>query len=107
MDKKLFRGLLLLITYSVVLVAVIVKLDAVMGWLGGVAGAFQPLIIGGVIAFILDRPCNFFARLYERALPAKAGAVARPLAAATAYLIVAVAISLLVALVVPDRKSVV
>ena len=102
MDKKLFRGLLLLITYSVVLVAVIVKLDAVMGWLGGVAGAFQPLIIGGVIAFILDRPCNFFARLYERALPAKAGAVARPLAAATAYLIVAVAISLLVALVVPE-----
>ena len=102
MDKKLFRGLLLLITYSVVLVAVIVKLDAVMGWLGGVAGAFQPLIIGGVIAFILDRPCNVFARLYERALPAKAGAVARPLAAATAYLIVAVAISLLVALVVPE-----
>ncbi len=102
MDKKLFRGLLLLITYSVVLVAVIVKLDAVMGWLGGVAGAFQPLIIGGVIAFILDRPCNFFARLYERALPAKAGAAARPLAAATAYLIVAVAISLLVALVVPE-----
>lgn len=102
MDKKLFRGLLLLITYSVVLVAVIVKLDAVMGWLGGVAGAFQPLIIGGVIAFILDRPCNFFARLYERALPAKAVAAARPLAAATAYLIVAVAISLLVALVVPE-----
>ena len=102
MDKKLFRSLLLLTTYSVVLVAVIVKLDAVMGWLGGVAGAFQPLIIGGVIAFILDRPCNFFARLYQQALPEKGRGAARPLAAATAYLLVAALITALVALVVPE-----
>ena len=39
MDKKLFRSLILLITYAVVLVAVIVKLDAVGGWLGGVLAA--------------------------------------------------------------------
>ena len=45
MDKKLFRSLILLITYAVVLVAVIVKIDAVTGWLGGVLAAFQPLII--------------------------------------------------------------
>ncbi|MCI8915322.1 MAG: AI-2E family transporter, partial [Oscillospiraceae bacterium] len=102
MDKKLFRSLLLLITYAVVLVAVIVKLDAVTGWLGGVLAAFQPLVIGAVIAFILNRPCNFFARLYERALPAKARSAARPLAAATAYLIVAALITALVALVVPE-----
>ena len=31
MEKKLFRSLILLITYAVVLVAVIVKLDAVGG----------------------------------------------------------------------------
>ncbi len=102
MDKKLFRSLLLLITYAVVLVAVIVKLDEVTGWLGGVLAAFQPLVIGAVIAFILNRPCNFFARLYERALPAKARNAARPLAAATAYLIVAALITALVALVVPE-----
>ena len=102
MDKKLFRSLLLLITYAIVLVAVIVKLDAVTGWLGGVLGAFRPLIIGGVIAFILNRPCNFFARLYERGLPEKARGAARPLAAATAYLLVAVFITALVSLVVPE-----
>ena len=102
MDKKLFRSLILLITYAVVLVAVIVKLDAVTGWLGGVIAAFQPLIIGGVIAFVLSRPCNFFARLYERALPARARGAARPLAAATAYLIVAALLTALVALVVPE-----
>ena len=102
MDKKLFRSLILLITYAVVLVAVIVKLDAVGGWLGGVLAAFQPLIAGLVIAFILDRPCNFFARLYQQALPEKGRGAARPLAAATAYLIVAVLITALVALVVPE-----
>ena len=102
MDKKLFRSLILLITYAIILVAVIVKLDAVTGWLGGVLGAFQPLVIGGVIAFILNRPCNFFARLYEKALPDKARGAARPLAAATAYLIVLLFITALISLVVPE-----
>jgi len=102
MDKKLFRSLLLLITYAIVLVALIVKLDAVTGWLSGVAGAFRPLIIGAVIAFILNRPCNFFARLYEKALPDKGKRAARPLAAVTAYLIVVAFIAVLISLVVPE-----
>lgn len=102
MDKKMFRSLILLITYAVVLVVVIVKLDAVLGWLGGVVSAFQPLLIGAVIAFILNRPCNFFARLYERALPGKALAASRPLGAASAYLVVLALITALVALVVPE-----
>lgn len=102
MDKKLFRSLLLLITYAIVLVAVIVKLDEVGRWLGGVLGAFQPLLIGAVIAFILHRPCNFFARLYQQALPEKGRGAARPLAAATAYLLVAGLITALIALVVPE-----
>lgn len=102
MEKKLFRSLILLITYAVVLVAVIVKLDAVGGWLGGVLAAFQPLIAGLVIAFILDRPCNFFARQYAKLLPGRAGRVARPLAVVTAYLAVILFIAVLVALVVPE-----
>lgn len=102
MDKKMFRSLILLITYAIVLVAVIVKLDAVTGWLGGVLGAFQPLIIGGVIAFILNRPCNFFARLYDKALPEKGRGAARPLAVVTVYLIVVALITVLVSMVVPE-----
>lgn len=102
MEKKLFRSLILLITYAVVLVAVIVKLDAVGGWLGGVLAAFQPLIAGLVIAFILDRPCNFFARQYAKLLPGRAGRAARPLAVVTAYLAVILFIAVLVSLVVPE-----
>ena len=102
MDKNLFRKLLLLITYAIVLVAVIVKLDAVTGWLGGVLAAFRPLIIGGVIAFILNRPCSFFARQYEKLLPGRGKGAARPLAVVTAYLIVAAVFAVLVSMVVPE-----
>lgn len=69
MDKKLFKQLILLITFAVILVAFIVKLDAVGAWVGGVLHAFRPLFIGFAIAFVLNRPCNFFARLYARRLP--------------------------------------
>jgi len=102
MDKKLFRGLIMLITYAIVLVAVIVKLDAVTGWLGGVLGAFRPLIIGMAIAFILNRPCNFFARQYEKLLPGRGKKAARPLAVLTAYLVVAALIAVLISMVVPE-----
>jgi len=102
MDKKLFRGLLLLITYAIVLVAVIVKLDEVTGWLGGVLGAFRPLFIGVAIAFILNRPCNFFARQYEKLLPGKGKKAARPLAVLTAYLVVTALIAVLISMVVPE-----
>ena len=50
MDKKLFKQLILLITFAVILVAFIVKLDAVGAWVGGVLHAFRPLFIGFAIA---------------------------------------------------------
>lgn len=102
MDRKLFKNLILLITYAVMLVAVIVKIDTVTGWLGSVLAAFKPLFIGFAIAFVLNRPCNFFARLYHRYLPDKLRRAARPLAVITAYFIVLVVLSLLISLVVPE-----
>ena len=80
MEKGLFKKLLLLITYVVVLVAVIVKIDAVSGWVRNVLSAFSPILIGFVIAFILNRPCNFFGRLYEKHFHPKTKKAARPLA---------------------------
>ena len=54
MDKKLFRSLILLITYAVVLVAVIVKLDAVGGWLGGVLAAALAVWVAGWMPWLLS-----------------------------------------------------
>lgn len=102
MDKKLFKSLILLITYTVILVAFVIRFDAVARWLGVVLSAFKPLLIGFAIAFVLNRPCNFFARLYAGKLPERVRRAARPLAVATSYLIVVVLIAVLIALVVPE-----
>lgn len=101
-DKKFFKSLILLITYAVVLVAFIVKLDAVGGWLSSVISAFKPLLIGFAVAFVLNRPCNYFAGLYGKKLPEKAAKAARPLAVVTCYLIVVLLLAGVVALVVPE-----
>lgn len=102
MDKKLFKSLILLITYTVILVAFVIRFDAFTGWMGAILSAFKPLLIGFAIAFVLNRPCNFFARLYGKKLPEKIKRAARPLAVATSYAIVIVLIAVLISLVVPE-----
>lgn len=96
------KKLILLITYAVVLVAVIVKIDAVGGWLDGVVKAFEPLYIGFAIAFVLNRPCKFFAGLYARGLEGKSEKLARPLAVLTSYVLLFAVISAVLALVIPE-----
>ena len=102
MDKKLFKQLIGLITFAVVLVAFLVKLDAVGSWALGVLSAFKPLFVGFAIAFVLHQPCNFFSRLYRRALPEKGRRAARPLAVATSYVLLIALVTVVVALVVPE-----
>lgn len=102
MDKKLFKSLILLITYAIALVVLIVKIDAVSGWCSAVLAAFTPLLIGFAVAFILSRPCAFFAGLYAKKLPERFVQAARPLAVATCYLAVILLLSGVVALVVPE-----
>lgn len=102
MDKKLFRNLILLITYAIVLVAFLIKIDVVTTWVSGALKAFQPLFIGFAIAFILNRPCNFFTRLYETHLPEKGRSFSRPLAILTSYVILLSAVTILISLVVPE-----
>ena len=87
MDKRLFKSILLIITYAVVLVMVLARLDVVTGSIGYLLGLFRPLIIGFALAFILNRPCHFFFRLYSRGLgKTRAAGAARPLAVVTSYL---------------------
>ena len=68
MDKKLFKSILLLITYTVVLVMVLSRLGLIAGGVAWVLGLVKPLLIGFALAFVLNRPCHFFFRLYDRGL---------------------------------------
>ena len=102
MDKKLFRSILLIITYAVLLVIVLARLDVIGGALGTLLAVFKPLIIGFCLAFILNRPCQFFFRLYRKGLAnTPARGAARPLAVLTAYLALILLIVALFPFVLP------
>ena len=58
MDKKLFKSILLLITYTVVLVMVLSRLGLIAGGVAWVLGLVKPLLIGFALAFVLNRPCR-------------------------------------------------
>ena len=68
MDKKLFRSILLIITYAVLLIMALVRLEDLGSGAVRVLRMFQPLLLGFAIAFVLDRPCHFFDQLYARLL---------------------------------------
>ena len=102
MDKKLFKSILLLITYAVVLVLVLARLNVIGGAVMWVLGLLQPLLIGFAIAFVLNRPCHFFHRLYQRGLGnTRAKGACRPLAVLSSYLALILAIAAIFAYVLP------
>ena len=102
MEKLTMKKLLLLITYAVVLVAVIVKLESVGAWLKGIVSAFNPLLYGFGIAFVLNRMCKFFARNYGNWMKGKRIGLARALAIITSYLVLFAVVAALMALIIPE-----
>lgn len=102
MDKKLFKSILWIITYSVLLVLFITKFDELRGLFGTVIGLFTPVFIGFGIAFVLNRPTHFFCSVYERGLRrTRVSKLARPLAVVTSYAVLFIAIVALFSVVLP------
>ena len=62
MDKKLFRSLLLLITFTVGLVFLVVRFDDLLGMVRLVLSNLTPLFAGLAIAFILTRALYFLSQ---------------------------------------------
>lgn len=103
MDKKLFKSLIWLITYAVCLVLFVTKFDEVRLFVGDFFSLFSPLILGFALAFILDRPCQFFHRTYGKAIKKQALApLALGLAVGTSYLLLLAIIVAIIAFVVPQ-----
>lgn len=64
MDNKLFKNILFIIAYCVVLVAVIINIEWVISTIGWILALLSPIFIGFAIAFFLNRPYMFFLKLY-------------------------------------------
>ena len=102
MDRKLFRSILLIITYTVLLVLALVKIDALLGMAGSFLSLLQPLYVGFALAFILNRPCQAFFHAYDRILGrTKAAGLSRPLAVFSSYLSLIIVLGILFSFVVP------
>ena len=101
MPKHWMRSILLIITYTVLLVLALMRSDWIFGLLGQVLNGCQPLFMGFAIAFILNQPCTFFCRHYERNLGEKWKKLGRPLAVLTSYLALIAVIVALFSFVLP------
>lgn len=96
------RSILLIITYTVLLVLALMRSDWIFGLLGQILSGCRPLFIGFAIAFVLNRPCSFFCRHYERNLGERWRKLGRPLAVLTSYLVLIAAIVALFSFVLPQ-----
>lgn len=69
MDNKKdykFRQNIILVVLGVTLLVALLNLKTVAGVIGTVAGYFTPLLVGGIIAFILNVPMSFFERQVKK-----------------------------------------
>ena len=103
MDRKLFRSLLLLITFTVGLIFVIVRFDDLWRVAVMVLSQFTPLFAGLAVAFVLTQPCAFFRRQLDRLFHGTRLARASiPLAVLLSYLLLFGVAAALVAFVIPQ-----
>ena len=102
MPKSWMKSILLIITYTVLLVLALMNSTLIFGLLGQILTGCRPLFIGFAIAFVLNQPCAFFCRHYERNLGARWKKLGRPLAVLTSYLVLIAAVVALFSFVLPQ-----
>lgn len=104
MDKKLFRDILLIIVFVILLVTVVVKIDMVIDLFGKLLALLSPFLVGFGLAFILDRPVQFFNRVYNSLIRKEKlrRRLSHGLGILTTYLVVAVVLVLAGVFIVPQ-----
>ena len=65
-EKGRFKQNIILVVLGVSLLVALMNFKTVAGVIGTVIGLFMPLIVGGIIAFILNVPMHFFEKQFER-----------------------------------------
>ncbi len=103
MEKKLFRSYMLLITFAVLLVLVITKIDLLAGGLGVILRLLKPFFIGFAIAFVLNIPYEAIRRALRK-LERQKGThrFHKVLAIAGAYLLSFGILGGVIAIVIPE-----
>ncbi len=66
MDQSLFKKYIFLISFTVLLVAVVVKFDGFMSLFFKGLHVLKPLILGAIVAFILNKPYKIFQKIFRK-----------------------------------------
>ena len=111
LNKKNVRKILGIITFMVILFALLINFPEVLKWLGFIWGVCFPFVLGGAIAFCLNIPMSFFERKLfsevDMGKPArKSGkllrALARPLSLVLTLLCIVLILAVVVIVLVPQ-----
>ena len=106
MNKKMIRNLMIIITYTAVLILFVINFKPVMQGLWKFVVLFKPLFVGMAIAFILNKPYVSIDRLLGgKILRGKKRGLARGLSVAATYLLALLLITLIINFVIPQLKD--
>lgn len=101
MEKEKMKSYLWLIAFSIGLVLLVINFRTIIYGIGFFLKLLIPLFIGIAIAFVLNRPYEWFNRLYKNKCKIKPK-VAKPLAIVTVYVLTFGAIVGLFVLIIPE-----
>lgn len=101
MDKKALKTYLLLISFTIGLVLVVVYFEDILHGIGLFLRLLTPLFVAVAIAFVLNRPYEWFREWYARRLKLK-HKPAKAVAILTVYLLTIGIVALIICMVVPE-----
>ena len=93
------KKILLIITFTMTLLAIVLNLNAVLTYLTMLLSILQPFIIGGCIAFILNIPVRFFDKILKKQIPQK---MLRPISVLLTFISFVIIFNILIFVVVPE-----
>ncbi|MCI8281471.1 MAG: AI-2E family transporter [Lachnospiraceae bacterium] len=109
LNKNNMKKIMVIITFTVILCALLINFSAFLKYLGFLLGVLYPFILGAAIAFCLNIPMCFFERklfsVKNGKKPRVRTAMARPVSLTLTLLCLAGVIALVIGVVVPQLGS--
>lgn len=108
LNKNNMKKILQIITFTVILCALLINFSQVIKWAGFTFSVCYPFILGGAIAFCLNLPMSFFEKKLfgeEQSRGKKAKALARPVSLLLTLLCLIAIIALVIGVVVPSLRD--
>ena len=99
------RNIIFYITYTVILIAALIKLDELISAFTQLFILFIPLFLGGAVAFVLKKPYDLIYSIFERHLNIKNKSLIRLLAAISVYFMLFAAIAAVISFIVPQLSE--